>query len=154
MNNINIIYMSGGKELIQSTKGMWYELTKIHEEKSKHFKEVFRNVEFEKRMNTLMKDDKSVYVQLAMDEIKQEHVAYIISSINKKYEGEIDSLYVNRHYRGLHIADKLMTQSLEWLKDNHAKNIKLGVVAGNEEVYGFYEKYGFHPRVSILERKD
>jgi diamine N-acetyltransferase len=38
--------------------------------------------------------------------------------------------------------------------DEHGAERKIiGVAVGNEEAFGFYEKFGFYPRVTILRQK-
>ena len=40
----------------------------------------------------------------------------------------------------------MMTEaSLNWIKANRVKQIRIAVSIGNEEVFGFYAKYGFLP---------
>ena len=46
-----------------------------------------------------------------------------------------------------------MTDSLEWINSYEAEDIMIGVAGGNEDAFGFYEKFGFYPRVTKLGRK-
>ncbi len=44
-----------------------------------------------------------------------------------------------------------MEKALGWLKKSKPKNIIIKVSVGNEDVFGFYAKYGFYPRVTELQ---
>ena len=151
-NKIDIRYEHGGKELVSATKEMWIKLTKYHEDNSNHFKSVFRSITFEKRTKKLMLEELKVYVQIAVDVNINKYIGYIISSYDNTGNGEIESLYIDSDYRGNKIGEIFMTKSIEWLDENNANKIIIGVAAGNEKVYDFYEKFGFYPKVAILER--
>jgi len=45
-----------------------------------------------------------------------------------------------------------MNRSLKWFEESGITNIYVGVVVGNEEVFGFYDKFGFKPRTIYLKR--
>jgi ribosomal protein S18 acetylase RimI-like enzyme len=46
----------------------------------------------------------------------------------------------------------LLKEIIGWLENNKVDEIYIGVVSGNEEVFGFYENYGFCPVVTKLKR--
>jgi ribosomal protein S18 acetylase RimI-like enzyme len=43
-------------------------------------------------------------------------------------------------------------KSIEWIKNNGGSKIIIGVAAGNENAFNFYARYGFYPKVTILEQ--
>lgn len=45
-----------------------------------------------------------------------------------------------------------MEVALEWLQEQKCIQIDLIVAAGNEEVFPFYEKYGFKKRATIMRK--
>ncbi len=79
-------------------------------------------------------------------------VGYLITSVHKNV-GEIESLYVDQHYRGSEIGDELMTRALSWIKSFTPETIKVSVAYGNQ-VIAFYERYGFFPRSVILKEQE
>jgi len=65
--------------------------------------------------------------------------------------GEIDSVFIKPEYRKKGVGNMLMEASLNWIKTNNVKLIRVAVSVGNEEVFGFYAKYGFKPRLTVLQ---
>jgi ribosomal protein S18 acetylase RimI-like enzyme len=140
---------------INEIKGLWQGLTKLHAEKSCFFSDEFANMNFERRMEQLIAKvgDGEIKIILLLDNEKaQRKIGYCVSSYFN-HEGEIDSLYVDEHYRGYHLGEKLMENVLDWLNGKEPKLIKLNVAHGNEEVFSFYEKFGFYPRTYTLLKK-
>ena len=45
-----------------------------------------------------------------------------------------------------------MCDALAWMSTNGAENKIAAFSAGNEQVFGFYERYGLHPRKMVLEQ--
>ena len=52
-------------------------------------------------------------------------------------------VYVTPDWRGLHIAEGLITACLNWAKERHAVLAKLGVAVVNEPAIRCYERCGF-----------
>ena len=77
---------------------------------------------------------------------------YCISSVDKNNTGEIDSIFVLHSCRGLGIGEQLMQKGLQWMDEIGAEKIVVNVAAGNEQAFGFYERYGFYPRRTMLEQ--
>ncbi len=46
-----------------------------------------------------------------------------------------------------------MLQALVWMDECGATRKRVSVGDGNEEAWKFYEKFGFYPRMTILEQK-
>ena len=94
----------------------------------------------------------SLRTDLARDPGTGEYVGYCITSLTGDHKGEIESIYVDPDHRSRGIGDALMRRALQWLDDGGAKVKTLGVAAGNEVVFGFYRRYGFVPRATILQQ--
>lgn len=137
---------------INEIKELWQGLTKLHAQKSVYFSDEFANINFEKRMEQLgaKVGDGEIKIMLLKDNEKK--IGYCVSSYFNG-EGEIDSIYVDENYRGYHLGEKLMESALNWISEKEPKLIKLNVAHGNEEVFSFYEKFGFYPRTYTLLKK-
>jgi diamine N-acetyltransferase len=85
---------------------------------------------------------------------KNKLVGYCISTVSAKNEAELESIYIEKEYRKLHIGVKFMKTALAWMDTHGATRKIIGGAAGNEEALGFYEKYGFYPRIHILQQAD
>lgn len=147
----NIQYLEGGKELLPEAKTLWEALNQMHHDCSKHFKDKYTQFTYEMRCKGFERADQ-LKVVIAINTENDERMGYSISSITKELTGEIDSIYLDDSYRGLKIGEELMAIPLKWMEDQQVKRTILGVAVGNEDVYPFYEKFGFYPKATILER--
>lgn len=147
----NIHYVLGKEDLLDSVKILWQELNKLHLEKSLYYKEFYANNTFEARKESLLSTARKgrLCIMLAYD--ADMIVGYCIASVVDD-TGEIDSIYVSNNYRKMGIAGNLMDKALDWLKQSNAKKMVIKVSVGNEEVFGFYAKYGFYPCLTELQR--
>jgi diamine N-acetyltransferase len=149
-----ITYTSGNQRQIDKIKPLWNELNKHHLSVSPYFKEYYQNLTFEDRKRVILQRalGGAVRVDFALDE-SGALVGYCVSSIDKLQMGEVDSIYVSPKFRGQGIGKELMTKALIWLDELGAKKKIVSVAVGNEQSYGFYAKFGFLPRRSMLEQK-
>ncbi|SCZ09963.1 GNAT family N-acetyltransferase [Alkaliphilus peptidifermentans] len=148
----NIKYIEGGKELLDKVESLWKKLNSHHLKNSVHFKSRYINNDFQGRINKL--ESLEMKVVLVMDSKLGTIIGYCISTINDKMDGEIDSIYVEESYRSFKIGDKLIRDAINWLNENNVRTKKIAVAEGNEGVVEFYKRYGFYPRMMILEEAD
>lgn len=64
----------------------------------------------------------------------------------------IDDLCVLEGHRGKHIGSKLYEEVVRYGKMRHCHNITLNVWEGNLDARAFYEKLGFTPQRTFMER--
>lgn len=150
MDNKEINYITGSTNLLDDVKELWEELNQIHFEKSVDFKNHYTAFTFATRKESIvrhMENGKLLVVIAYRNNLK---IGYCISSVVNEI-GEIDSIFVKSDCRKSAVGHKLMQQSLDWMKSNLAKRIIVKVSVGNEEVFGFYSKYGFAPRLTELQ---
>lgn len=133
---------------IRGIKTLWENLNAHHLSRSTHFKDHFSKFTFEKRMEGLKKRDHfTAYVA----EDDGESGGYCIATVDGLI-GEIDSLFVNEPYRGKGVGEKLMSLALEWLEWQECETIKVSIAEGNENVLGFYRRFGFAERLVVMQR--
>jgi ribosomal protein S18 acetylase RimI-like enzyme len=58
---------------------------------------------------------------------------------------------VDAEYRKLGLGDQLMKHAMHWLDEQKASSRMVSVAEGNEDVFPFYQRYGFYPRKTLLE---
>ena len=145
-----IILKTGDENCLCDIEELWKELNKLHLEKSPDFKCHFRTLTFQSRRESLLCKAEKGKLNIIIAYHKDNKIGYCISSIADD-TGEIDSIYVKDDYRNRCVGNMLMEASLRWLKTNNAKLINVAVSIGNEEVFGFYAKYGFKPRLTLLQ---
>lgn len=149
-----IIFKLISQEEIHTIKPLWQELNELHHSKTHYFADHYENFTFETRMASLLNNDKlSLHIDVAVDADSNKNIGYCLSSINREHEGEVDSLYIKREYRGKKIGDALMKHALQWMDNEKVNSKKITVAEGNEEAFNFYMKYGFYPRLTTLIAK-
>jgi len=150
----NIYYLQGDEKLLDDVRELWEALNEHHGKNSLHFKDFYHHFSFAVRKADLTKhaQNGSIQVVICFDEAAQLRVGYCIGSVDSDLVGEIESIFVLPDYRGLGIGDELMRKSLQWMDKMGAGKITVNVAAGNEPAFGFYEKYGFYPRRTMLEQ--
>jgi diamine N-acetyltransferase len=79
-------------------------------------------------------------------------IAYCITTVSADGCGEIDSMFVEEHFRGCGIGSELVRRALGWLDSVGASSKVVTVAHGNERALAFYKRFGFHP-LSILLRQ-
>jgi len=61
-------------------------------------------------------------------------------------------VFVNPAFRGLGVGDALMRKALAWMDKQGAVDKIVEVGVGNEQAFGFYSRYGFYPRKTVLKQ--
>ncbi len=155
----DIEFIEGNEEQLDSIGLLWDRLNAHHTSVSTYFSEQFAKFSFKKRRRGIIpgKDGKIIKVDLAKLIASGEVIGYCFSSIiNAPYgrTGEIESLYVEPEYRGIGIGDRFMCNLLEWMDRESVDKKMLVVAVGNEEVFGFYRKFGFYPKSTRLDYKE
>ncbi len=91
-----------------------------------------------------------MYVELAVDESTGRSVGYAVSTLNAQMTGEVESIYVEPAYRQMGIGKAMMKDALEWMDQKNAVGKQVEVSVGNEVAWGFYGRFGFKPRKTLL----
>jgi diamine N-acetyltransferase len=144
----------GGEELLDAVEPLWQGLIQHMLNSSTIFKKYFTSITFEKRKNALLKKTANgeMRITIALDEATGEKVRYCISSVDDEKTGEIDSIFVAKVYRGFGVGGDLVNDALVWMDAKGAKSKIVAVGAGNEGAFGFYSRFGFQPRKTVLEQ--
>ena len=139
---------------LDQIKALWEGLNRCMGERSTYFKQHFAAMTWAKRKSDLLeKAAKGVMrIDLAVDEAAGQTVGYLVSSVNTKKMGEIESIFVCEAYRGLGIGDQLMKNALAWMDQNGSVEKTVEASVGNEQVFGFYGRYEFLPRLIQLKQ--
>ena len=109
---------------------------------------------FEKRKASLLKKavNGELRVDIAVDVMTGQNVGYCVSSIDEEKTGEIESIFVASNYRGWGIGDSLMRTVLAWMDEKGTVAKIAEVAVGNEQAFGFYNRYGFFTRKTVLKQ--
>jgi ribosomal protein S18 acetylase RimI-like enzyme len=150
----SIYYKQGDEILLDEIKTLWEALNEHHRERSSYFQDFYQQFSFAYRKAGWLKQAQNdrMQVVICFDEAVQLRAGYCISRVDSERVGEIESIFVLPDYRGLGIGEELIRKSLQWMNEMGAEKIVVSVAAGNEQAFGFYEKYGFYPRKTVLEQ--
>lgn len=141
-----------GKNRLNTIKPLWRKLNELHLKDSHFCKDHYKKFTFEERCRKFdeIDDDKIRIEIITAGDIP---VGYCIATIEKS-TGEIDSLFVEQEYRSKGYGGRLVENSLHWLRSKNCTKIQVAIAEGHESVFGFYQKYGFYPRMTYLQLKD
>lgn len=148
-------FIAGNEDFLDIIEPLWEELNKHHQKLSPYFKEEYQTMNFARRKATLLVKaaEGKLRIDIAEDSDEKKAVGYCISSVDKDGQGEIDSLFIKTAYRGGGVGDVLVRRALAWFDEHQISNQSIHVAVGNETAFGFYARYGFLPRQTILKLK-
>ncbi len=140
---------------IELIRPLWIQLNEYHHKKAKTFRSHYERITFEDRKAYFEKFAAagSLHLVLAINPLSGgQYIGYCVTSLSLEKTGEIESIFVEEEYRALGIGSALVTRALAWLNENGPVRNRVPVCDGNEEVWNFYKKFGFHPRMMVLEQ--
>ena len=138
INDINLI------------KELWEKLNQLHLNDSRFFKEHYKAFTFENRCTKFKGMNKENFRLEIVENKNLQVIGYCLSTIKEEI-GEIDSLFIEDAYRKLGLGNLLINRSIKWLNNNNCLKILVAVADGHEEVFEFYMRTGFYPRLTYLE---
>jgi diamine N-acetyltransferase len=149
-----IRYTVGDQTDLDQIQPLWDALNRLMGERTINFKQHFAAMTFTKRKVELLKKVGCglMHIDFARDEAPGEAVGYLVSSVNFDKLGCVESIFVSEGYRGLGVGDTLMRNALAWMEQSGAVEKVLEVTVGNEQACGFYARYGFLPRQTLLKQ--
>ncbi len=118
------------------------------------FKRHYLSMTFENRKRALLEKAAcgEMRVDIAVDKQTNQKIGYCLSSINEAKTGEIESIFVAEDYRGSGVGGTLLQKALTWMDVKAAEKKVVAVGAGNENAFGFYGRYGFRSRKTVMEQ--
>jgi len=153
MNNIEYLYYT--EQQIDIIEELWKKLNKHHIDLSPYFKEEYQKMTFAKRKEKLLEKAKrrKFKIIIAKSTIDNVLIGYCVSSAIENIDGEIESLFVDKNFRGLKIGETFMIESINWMNSLNVKSKRIEVYCGNEIAIEFYKKHNFFPKYIVLEEK-
>jgi ribosomal protein S18 acetylase RimI-like enzyme len=151
---LSIDYVSGNQILLDEIRDLWLQLNQHMTACSVDFKQHYSSMTFENRKIALLEktDCGEMRVDIAVDKHTNQKIGYCLSSIDEAKTGEIESIFVAKDYRGSGVGGTLMQKALAWMDEKAAGKKVVAVGVGNEHAFGFYSRYGFRSRKTIMEQ--
>lgn len=140
---------------IELIRPLWIQLNRHHRANARVFKDVYARWTFDERKAYFVKvaERSLLHIDLAFDPEQEQYAGYCVSSLSEDRAGEIESIYVEETYRSLGIGTNLLSRALMWLNNNGSIRNRVSVADGNEATFPFYRKFGFYPRMTVLEQR-
>jgi ribosomal protein S18 acetylase RimI-like enzyme len=146
-----IRYVEESVANIMRIQPMWQDLITFLEQKSTFHKDEFKHKVFEQRLIPVFEKAKEGSIRLLIAVSENNDVGYCLSTVSPTGVGEVDSIYVHPTYRNRGIGDYFIDDALASMKKQQVNEVVLSVSEGNEDVIGFYQKYGFQHRYYVLK---
>ena len=96
--------------------------------------------------------DGKLHIQLVYMKNRDYPIGLCITSLSRDGIGEVEALYILDEYQGNNLGTTLLQRSLQWMEAHNTLEQKLIVAVGNEQVFSFYQKFGFNPGYTTLFR--
>jgi GNAT superfamily N-acetyltransferase len=151
-----IEYLTTDLRDIDIIRPLWVHLNEYMLTKATKFQSHFNQMTFDERKAYFLKVSAAglLRLDLAYDPLdKGRYIGYCVSSLSAEKAGEIESIFVEESYRAGGIGSTFLTRALAWLGENGSVRNRVSVSDGNEGVWDFYKKFGFYPRLTVLEQK-
>lgn len=151
-----IMFRATGIREIDLIRPLWENLNEHHRALAGEFSNYYSKISFDDRKVFFKRKAASgtFRLDLALDEgTGDQCIGYCITSLSEELEGEIESIFVEQSYRLAGIGTMLVTRALTWLDRNGSRRNRVSVGVGNEGAWEFYRKFGFYPRMTILEQR-
>jgi ribosomal protein S18 acetylase RimI-like enzyme len=148
-------YITADEHSLDKIRHLWEQLNEHHYERASHFQNHYEQMTFEDRKAyfTAITSTGTIHLDLARDSVTDRFVGYCVSSVSSDNNGEIESIFVEPDYRSNHIGSDLICRALDRMDASGVQRKRVSVGEGNEEAWEFYRKFGFYPRMTILEQK-
>lgn len=139
---------------IELIRPLWIQLNAYHHAHAGTFRGHYERMTFDDRKAHFQKiaENGRLRIDLAYDTSAGQYVGFCVSSLSAENYGEIESVFVGEAYRSRGTGSELLRRALLWLGENGSVRNRVSVADGNEAAFGFYRKFGFFPRMTVLEQ--
>jgi len=150
------VYRSTDISEIELIRPLWEQLNDHHRRRARAFRNMYDQWTFDDRKKhfTRVAALGPLRIDLAADPLTGRYIGYCISSLSPEKTGEIESVFVVEDYRQRGVGKTLLARALSWLDTSGSVRNRVSVADGNEEASSFYWKFGFYPRMTVLEQKN
>ena len=148
----DIVFITGGAELLSAVAPLWEQLRDFHAQISKDFSHEIRAKSFPERSEEILTSAGAGLLRVDIAHAEEGAVGYCITSLREDLIGEVESIFVRESHRSHGVGSQLMGRALEWLDALGCSKKELWVLYGNERAMDFYKQFAFYPRRIVLEQ--
>jgi len=151
-----VLYRATGFDEIELIRPLWEQLNNHHHAKASRFRDHYEQMTFEDRRSHFgrLHETGHLRLDLAQDKKTGRYIGYCVSSVSVEKTGEIESIFIETAYRSAGVGTALVTRGLGWMDTLGVIRKRVSVGDGNESALAFYQKFGFYPRMTVLEQKN
>lgn len=150
-----IVFGEYGVDGLSLIEPLWTRLRDHHARVAQHFRyeQEFRT--FAERCQELQEKNRgrAMLVHIARETGAGEVIGYCVSSAAPGDYGEVESIYVHPSYRVHKVGTTFMERASSWMQEVGVTGSRVMIFEGNEEVFPFYARFGFHPHRHLLTRQ-
>jgi ribosomal protein S18 acetylase RimI-like enzyme len=148
------IFLEAGADGLDRIQPLWQKLTDHHAGMSLRFAKAAGLRTFEARKQELLAKTAAdrIRVDLVSTDANGPVIAYCVGTVTSAGVGEIDSIFIEEHWRCRRIGTELMRRALAWLDKMGAASKVVSVMCENEAAMAFYRRFDFHPRAVLLQQ--
>jgi ribosomal protein S18 acetylase RimI-like enzyme len=151
-----VSYRVVGIDEIDLIAPLWEQLNAHHHAKASWFRSHYELMSFGNRKADFQRLHETGHLRpdLAFDSRAGNCIGYCVSSVSPDLAGDIESLFVESAYRSEGVGTALVSRGLAWMDSLGITRKRVSVGDGNEAAWAFYRKFGFYPRMTVLEQKN
>jgi GNAT superfamily N-acetyltransferase len=146
-----VVYRLLSAESIDVVEPLWQKLRAYHAPMLQRFEDSGPPFFFQPRKQEILAKSAPGKLRIEVASVHDVDIAYAISTITPEGRGEVDSLFVEDHFRSSGIGTELMHRALAWFNALGASSVAVAVACENEGALSFYRQFGFHPRTIFLQ---
>jgi GNAT superfamily N-acetyltransferase len=151
-----IHYSLAGAASLDRIAPLWRRLTRHHAGISTYFSGQFRELRWPDRRADLAEKAARGSLRIALARMGAEGpvIGYCVGVIDRKRNGDIESLFVIDAWRGRGVGTELVGRIVAWMDKRKAVSKSVSIAVGNEPAYAFYRRWKFYPRTAVLVQKE
>lgn len=136
---------------IEVIRALWEKNRLYHENISEYFKEIYSNIDFEKKIGAFSKLNKNM-IKITIAEDNDKCIGYCISTIDDE-KGELQTFHIDKDSRGNGVGKEIGLRHINWMKEMKCSQIGVNVSPENINTIEFYKKIGFLPNSLYMQLK-
>lgn len=150
-----VVFEEFGADGLSLIEPLWTRLREHHIRRAQHFRYEQEYRTFAERHQELLEKNRGrqMLVHIARETGAGDVIGYCVSSAATGDYGEVESIYVHPPYRVHKIGTTFMERASSWMQEVGVTGSRVMIFEGNEEVFPFYARFGFHPHRHLLTRQ-
>ena len=150
-----VLYRTTGFDEIDLIRPLWEQLNEYHLAKASRFRDHYEQMTFEDRKSHFCRLHESGHLRLDLAQDTKTAGLSGIACVRCPLiiPERWSPCSLTGEFRSAGIGTALVTRGLAWMDSLGTVRKRVSVGDGNESAWTFYRKFGFFPRMTVLEQK-